>query len=130
MEEAGEPKKHKPRRAEDFLPPSGSIKEQVELQLAFLTQGVMDSMVASSGLFRPKPEPEPCARPAYYTPPMRGAGAKANRDPAEVEQAARAADVNDAARLAGASARLIGALARLRTEFKQQHGEPREHRGR
>ncbi|GEM_PF-4202839 len=36
-EEAGEPKPRKRLRAQDFLPPSGTIKEQVELQLAFLT---------------------------------------------------------------------------------------------
>jgi hypothetical protein len=121
-EEAGEPQQCKSRRAEDFLPPSGSIKEQVELQFAFLTQGVMDSMVASQGLFRGKPdEPEPYVAPAYYTPQMRGANANANPNPHQVEQAARPADVNDAARLAGASARLIGALARLRTEFRQHY---------
>ena len=81
----------------------------------------MDSMVASSGMFRPKPEPEPYERPAYYTPQMRGAGAKASRDPAEAEQATRSADLRDAARMAEASAKLIGAMARMRTEFKQHY---------
>jgi hypothetical protein len=38
-------------KAEDFLPRGGSLKEQVEQQIAFLTQAVTESAVLASGLF-------------------------------------------------------------------------------
>jgi hypothetical protein len=94
--------------AEMFAPPIGTIRQQVEMQLAFLTKVVVDSSVLCSGLFEPKAAPpEPVFR-------GRAAASKTPRNIREVE-------LGIAARMAEASAKLISAYAKVHGHFSQHY---------
>ena len=93
--------------AELFLPPEGGIEEQLQRQIAFMTQGVMDCMVLANDFPEfsgPLPEPPP--------PDVWG-----RRRPAEPPPDRRAQRLREAAHLSNATARLVGAYAKLRGEF-------------
>lgn len=92
----------------------GTFAERVDLQLGLLTQGVADCMILATGAMPGLTEGAP-EQPAQYYP---------HRPPAPNKndnawQAARSAELRDAARLSEASARLLMGFARLRGEFKQ-----------
>ncbi|MDE3115601.1 MAG: hypothetical protein KGL26_08385 [Pseudomonadota bacterium] len=92
--------------AELFLPPEGGIEEQLQRQIAFMTQGVMDCMVLANAfpeLSGPSPEPPP--------------DVWGRRRPAEPPPDQRALRMREAAHLSNATARLVGAYAKLRGEF-------------
>ena len=113
-EERSEPA-YKPhsRTPESFLC-SGSLSEQVELQIAMLTQGVVESMMLSSGEFSSdRAESPPVEENVWLRrPPPKAALSRA--------QMARSADLKDAARLSEASAKLLSGFAKLRGQFKQE----------
>ena len=93
--------------AELFMPPEGGIEEQLQRQIAFMTQGVMDCMVLANNfpeLSGPEPEPPP--------PDVWG-----RRRPAEPLPDRRAQRLREAAHLSNATARLVAAYAKLRGEF-------------
>ena len=93
--------------AELFMPPEGGIEEQLQRQIAFMTQGVMDCMVLANNfpeLSGPEPEPPP--------PDVWG-----RRRPAEPPPDRRAQRLREAAHLSNATARLVAAYAKLRGEF-------------
>ena len=93
--------------AELFMPPEGGIEEQIERQIAFMTQGVMECMVLASGhpdLVGPPPEPPP--------PDVWG-----RHRPADPPPDQRALRMREIAHLSSATARLVGAYAKLRGEF-------------
>jgi hypothetical protein len=94
--------------AENFAPPAGTIRQQVEMQLAFLTKAVVDSSVLCSGLFEPDvAPPEPVFR----------ARAAAPRTPRNI----REFELGIAARMAEASAKLIAAYAKVHGHFEQRY---------
>jgi hypothetical protein len=84
--------------AEDFMPVAGPLKEQVERQIAFLTQAVVESAVLASGLFDIHEEEVP------------NAWAKSGAKP--YQRRTRVEEMEIAAKLARASASLVSALAR------------------
>jgi len=93
--------------AELFLPPEGGIEEQLQRQIAFMTQGVMDCMVLANDFPEfsgPPPEPPP--------PDVWGRRRAADPPPDK-----RAQCLREAAHLSNATARLVGAYAKLRGEF-------------
>ena len=93
--------------AELFLPPEGGIEEQLQRQIAFMTQGVMDCMVLANNfpeLSGPEPEPPP-------------PDAWGRRRPAEPPPDQRSLRLREAAHLSNATARLVAAYAKLRGEF-------------
>lgn len=96
--------------ARGLMPPLGSIKQQVDMQLAFLTQAMIDGAVLAKGLFD---DPEPNAV-AETWPPRRGSQPAASR-----WRVHRSAELQDMARIAASSARLIAAYARLDGQFHQ-----------
>ncbi|HXC55258.1 MAG TPA: hypothetical protein VNU97_08190 [Rhizomicrobium sp.] len=88
----------------------GTIAERVDMQLGVLTQGVADCMILATGAFPnltegAAQEPNALARPSVNA--------------VTSWQAARSAELRDAARLAEASARLLTGFARLRGQFSQ-----------
>lgn len=88
----------------------GTIAERVELQLGVLTQGVVECMILATGAYPQLTEgadaaPNPFGRPKAA--------------PASSYQAARSAELRDAARLSEASARLLTGFAKLRGQFSQ-----------
>ncbi len=94
-----------------FLPPEGSLAEQIARQVDFLTQGVMECMVRSSGLFEPAaPEAEPPSHPSYgfHRPPA----------PPHAGPNTRSTELRDAAYLSNATARLIAAAVKLHGEYR------------
>ncbi len=93
--------------AELFMPPEGGIEEQLQRQIAFMTQGVMDCMVLANDfpeLSGPPPEPPP--------PDVWG-----RQRPAAPPPDQRALRMREAAHLSNAAARLVAAYAKLRGEF-------------
>ena len=95
--------------AEDFFHP-GSIADRVDAQLGVLTQGVVDCMVLATGAFPDLTEGAPPGPNAWPS-------VKPGTVPAW--QAARSAELRDAARLSEASARLLAGYAKLRGQFSQ-----------
>ncbi len=95
--------------ARDFYTP-GSIEERVNLQLGVLTQGVVDCMMLATGAF-----PDLTEGPAAQVHPMVHGAAKSGSS----WQAARSAELRDAARLTEASARLLAGFAKVRGQFSQ-----------
>jgi hypothetical protein len=96
-----------------LMPPMGPVRQQVELQLAFLTQNVMAATVRANRV-PPPAEPDPSAEPVR----------QGNRwvTPSPSDQSAyRIAELQEAARMSLASARLIEALNGTRTEFRQHY---------
>ena len=84
--------------------------ERVELQLGVLTQGVVECMILATGAYPQLTEgadlsPNPFGRPKAA--------------PTSSYQAARSAELRDAARLSEASARLLAGFAKLRGQFSQ-----------
>ena len=110
-----------PPGASTFFAP-GSIAERVELQLGVLTQGVVDCMILATGAFPNLTEGEPTEPNAFSKPP--GPGTLSSW------QAARSAELRDAARLTEASARLLTGFAKYRGQFSQdftiRHNEKRK----
>jgi hypothetical protein len=100
------------RDAQSFVS-TGTVPEQVELQIALLTQGMMESMLLSSGEFSSDRGEAPAQEVNVW---QRRASSKATLSRAQL---ARSADLKDAARLSEASAKLLIGLARLRGQFKQ-----------
>ena len=101
------------KEAEALMPPMGPVRQQVEMQLAFLTQNMMASTVRANRV-PPPAEPDPNAEPVRV----------GNRwvTPSPSDQSAyRIAELQEAARMSFASARLVRALGALRTEFRQHH---------
>ena len=95
------------------MPPMGPVRQQVEMQLAFLTQNVMAATERANRV-PPPAEPDP------NLPPVR----QGNRwvTPSASDQSAyRIAELQEAARMSLASARLIEALNGARTEFRQHY---------
>lgn len=95
--------------AADYFHP-GSIAERVDTQLGVLTQGVVECMILATGNFpdlTEGPPAEPDAR--IKVKPMTLSS----------WQAARSAELRDAARLTDASARLLAGFAKLRGQFSQ-----------
>ena len=101
------------KEAEALMPPMGSVRQQVEMQLAFLTQNVMMSTVRANRV-PPPAEPDPNAEPVRQ-------GNRWVRPSPSDQSAYRIAELQEAARMSFASARLVSALGRLRTEFRQHH---------
>ncbi len=114
-----DPKPAPPDQSTFFAP--GSIAERVELQLGVLTQGVVDCMILATGAFPNLTEGEP-AEPNVFKPPKLGT--------VSTWQAARSAELRDAARLTEASARLLIGFAKYRGQFAQdftiRHNEKRK----
>jgi hypothetical protein len=106
QEPAPEPKPKRPEdyRAEDFLPQSAPLRTQVETQVAFLTQAVVDSSVYASGLFDDAAEP-----PAPFA-----------KNKPEYQRASRVHEIDLMAKAARATASLIGALGRA-TRYLEPH---------
>lgn len=109
---AEEPKAWPPLDAKLFMPPEGNLEEQIALQVGFMTQGVMECVVRSSGIFDlPLPQDEVQSRNDYgYDRRKRNASSSFVSSPRSVE-------LRDAAHLSNATARLIAAHAKLRGEF-------------
>jgi hypothetical protein len=96
-----------------LMPPMGPVRQQVEMQLAFLTQNMMAATVRANRI-PPPAEPDPDLQPVR----------QGNRwvTPSPSDQSAyRIAELQEAARMSFASARLVAALGRLRVEFRQHH---------
>jgi hypothetical protein len=101
------------KEAEALMPPMGPVRQQVELQLAFLTQNVMAATVRANRV-PPPAEPDPNMEPVR----------QGNKwvTPSPLDQSAyRIAELQEAARMSFASARLIEALNGARTEFRQHY---------
>jgi hypothetical protein len=99
--------------ASALMPPMGPVRQQVEMQLAFLTQNVMMATVRANRI-PPPAEPDPNMEPVR----------QGNRwvTPSPSDQSAyRIAELQEAARMSLASARLIEALNGARTEFRQHY---------
>lgn len=101
------------KEAEALMPPMGPVRQQVEMQLAFLTQNMMMSTVRANRI-PPPAEPDP------YAEPVRRGNRWVTPSPSD-QSAYRIAELQEAARMSLASARLVAALGRLRTEFRQHH---------
>ena len=97
-------------QARRLMPPLGPIKQQVDMQLAFLTQAIIDGAVLATGMFD-DPEPSPVEQP--WSPRR---APQPVRNPWRVN---RSAELHDMARIAESSARLIAAYARLDGRFHQ-----------
>ncbi len=114
-----EPEKS-PHKPEQFFHP-GNMAERVDTMMGVLTQGVVDCMVLATGAFPTLTEGEP-EQPNVWAKPK----------PAGLStwQSARSAELQDAARLTEASARLLQGYARLRGQFSQdftiRHNETRK----
>lgn len=115
-----DPKPAPPDPSTFFAP--GSIAERVELQLGVLTQGVVDCMILATGAFPNLTEGEPTEPNAFGKHPKLGTPS--------TWQAARSAELRDAARLTEASARLLTGFAKYRGQFAQdftiRHNERRK----
>lgn len=96
-----------------MMPPTGSVRQQVELQLAFLTQNVMAATVRANRV-PPPAEPDPNLQPVRQ-------GNRWVTPSASDQSAYRLAELQEAARMSLASARLIEALNGARTEFHQHY---------
>jgi len=96
-----------------LMPPMVPVRQQVETQLAFLTQNVMMATVRANRV-PPPAEPDP------GLPPVRQGNRWVTPSPSD-QSAYRLAELQEAARMSLASARLIEALAGLRTEFRQHY---------
>lgn len=95
--------------AASFFTP-GTIAERVELQFGVLTQGVVECMILATGAYPQLTEGADAAPNS----------ANASRPVAALSyQAARSAELRDAARLSEASARLLAGFAKLRGQFSQ-----------
>ncbi len=88
----------------------GTIAERVELQFGVLTQGVVECMILATGAY-------PQLTEGMATEP--NAFARPKAAPISSYQAARSAELRDAARLSEASARLLAGYAKLRGQFSQ-----------
>ncbi|HEX4303801.1 MAG TPA: hypothetical protein VHZ78_13475 [Rhizomicrobium sp.] len=98
----------------------GTIAERVDVMMSVLTQGVVDCMIFATGAFPSLTEGEPEEPNAFAKPKPAGLSSW---------QAARSAELRDAARLTEASARLLTGFAKLRGQFSQdftiRHNEKR-----
>jgi hypothetical protein len=97
-----------PRDAASYLYP-GSIADQIGAQLGVLTQGVVDCMILATGAYPDLTEGAPQEPNAWTKASPKGSA----------WQAARSAELHDAARLSEASARLLTGFAKLRAQFSQ-----------
>lgn len=102
--EAPRPRRPEDYRAEDFLPQSAPLRAQVEMQVNFLTQALVESSVYASGLFDDAAEP-----PAPF----------AKNNP-EYQRASRVHEIDLMAKAARATASLIGSLGRA-TRYLEPH---------
>lgn len=105
------------RRAEALFH-SGATAEQVEQQISLLTQAMAESMIYASGAFPDLTEGE------LPKPPQQGAGygysAPVKPKRATAWSAARSLQLHDAARLSFATASLVGALTKLKSQSGQR----------
>lgn len=111
-EEANTPKKP-PSPDVDILFNHGTFQQQVEMQMALLTQAVASCMLYASGAGRDLDEEPPSSGGMRVGPRPRAARATAWPQ-------ARSAQLHDAARLAEASARLVNGYAKFRSHVDQQ----------
>ena len=116
---------------EDLFHP-GTIAERVEVQLGVLTQGVIDCMIFATGAFPSFTEgtvPEQTSNP-YAPYPHKQQAQSARAGSLTSWQAARSAELRDAARLSEATASLLTGFAKLRGQFSQdftiRHNEKRK----
>ena len=94
----------------------GTVADRIEMQLGVLTKGVVDCMLLATGDF---PDlTEGVAPPAGGYPPHMPMP-KVKSGPVTAWQAARSAELRDAARLSEASARLLEGFAKFRGQFSQ-----------
>lgn len=107
-------------KAEDLFFP-GTIAEQVEMLMGVLTQGIVDCMIFATGAYPNLTEGPPDEPNAFAKPKAKAIS---------TWQAARSAELGDAARLTEAGARLLTGFAKLRGQFSQdftiRHNEKRK----
>jgi hypothetical protein len=114
----GDTRKPAKRRSPDveILFSQGTLQQQVEMQMALLTQAVASSMLHASGAVADPVEAQS------------GSGANASNSPQ-----IRSLQLHDAARLAEAAARLINGYAKFRSHIDQQfslrHSATRDKKG-
>lgn len=110
----GTKKTRKPRSPDvDILFSHGTFQQQIEMQMALLTQAVASCMLHASGAVSDLVEEPQSSRGAWVEP-------IANTAPASSWPQIRSVELHDAARLAEASARLVNGYARFRGHIDQQ----------
>jgi hypothetical protein len=112
-EEANKPKKP-PSPDVDILFNHGTFQQQIEMQMAMLTQALASCMLYASSAGRDVLEEEPQTRSGFWSG-TRPAAQRTTNWPQ-----VRSAQLHDAARLAEASARLVNGYAKFRSHVDQQ----------
>jgi len=114
MTEENTKKPRKPRSPDvDILFSHGTFQQQIEMQMALLTQAVASCMLHASGaVLDPVEDPQP-SRGSWGEP-------LSNTAPADNWRQIRSQQLHDAARLAEATARLVNGYAKFRGHIDQQ----------
>lgn len=107
-------KPRKPRSPDvDILFSHGTFEQQIEMQMALLTQAVASCMLHASGAVRDLAE-EPQSSRGTWGEPL------SNTAPVNNWPQTRSLQLHDAARLAEAAARLVNGYAKFRGHIDQQ----------